>query len=112
MIDCSYENISKEVIMHAKFTEENFIELADFFSAFSDTSRLKILFELLESEKTVSEICEKTGFSQSAVSHQLSKLRILKLVKARKQGKFAYYSLDDEHIEHIVKTAVEHFEEL
>lgn len=98
--------------MKDNFTEENFIELADFFTAFSDTTRLKILFELLKSEKTVTEICENTGFSQSAASHQLSKLRILKLVKVRKQGKFAYYSLDDEHIEHIVETALEHFEEL
>lgn len=98
--------------MFQKFTEENFIELSDFFTAFSDTSRLKILFELLESEKTVTEVSENTGFSQSAVSHQLSKLRMLKLVKVRKDGKYAYYSLDDEHIEHIIKTAVEHFEEL
>lgn len=98
--------------MKYNFTEQNFIELADFFTAFSDTTRLKILFELIESEKTVTEISEKTGFSQSAVSHQLSKLRILKLIKVRKEGKFAYYSLDDEHIEGIMKTAIEHFEEL
>lgn len=98
--------------MKYNFTEQNFIELADFFTAFSDTTRLKILFELIESEKTVTEISENTGFSQSAVSHQLSKLRILKLIKVRKEGKFAYYSLDDEHIEDIIKTAIEHFEEL
>jgi len=98
--------------MKYNFSEENFIELADFFTAFSDTTRLKILFELIESEKTVTEISENTGFSQSAVSHQLSKLRILKLIKVRKEGKFAYYSLDDEHIEDIIKTAIEHFEEL
>jgi ArsR family transcriptional regulator len=99
-------------VMKYNFSEENFIELADFFTAFSDTTRLKILFELIESEKTVTEISENTGFSQSAVSHQLSKLRILKLIKVRKEGKFAYYSLDDEHIEDIIKTAIEHFEEL
>lgn len=92
--------------------EEDFFELADFFSAFSDSTRLKILVNLLEGEKTVTEICTLTGISQSAISHQLTKLRIMKLVKGTKSGKFTCYSLDDEHIETIINFSLEHLKEL
>ena len=92
--------------------DEDFFELADFFSAFSDSTRLKILVNLLEGEKTVTEICNLTGISQSAISHQLTKLRIMKLVKGTKSGKFTYYTLDDEHIEMIINFSLEHIMEL
>ena len=92
--------------------EEDFFELADFFSAFSDSTRLKILVNLLEGEKTVTEICNLTGISQSAISHQLTKLRIMKLVKGTKSGKFTYFTLDDEHIETIINFSLEHLMEL
>ena len=92
--------------------EEDFFELADFFSAFSDSTRLKILVNLLEGEKTVTEICSLTGISQSAISHQLTKLRIMKLVKGTKSGKYTCYSLDDEHIETIINYSLEHLMEL
>ncbi len=92
--------------------EEDFFELADFFSAFSDSTRLKILVNLLEGEKTVTEICNLTGISQSAISHQLTKLRIMKLVKGTKSGKYTCYSLDDEHIETIINYSLEHLMEL
>lgn len=92
--------------------DENFFELADFFSAFSDSTRLKILVNLLKGEKTVTEICNLTGISQSAISHQLTKLRIMKLVKGTKSGKFTYYTLDDEHIETILNYSLEHLMEL
>ena len=92
--------------------DEDFFELADFFSAFSDSTRLKILVNLLNGEKTVTEICNLTGISQSAISHQLTKLRILKLIKGSKSGKFTYYTLDDEHIESILNYSLEHIMEL
>lgn len=92
--------------------EENYFELADFFSSFSDSTRLKILINLLEGQKTVTEICKLSGISQSAISHQLTKLRIMKLIKGTKSGKFTYYSLDDEHIETILNYSLEHLMEL
>lgn len=92
--------------------EENYFELADFYSAFSDSTRLKILVNLLEGEKTVTEICNLTGISQSAISHQLTKLRIMKLIKGTKSGKFTYYTLDDEHIETILNYSLEHIMEI
>ncbi|MDA3939601.1 MAG: metalloregulator ArsR/SmtB family transcription factor [Spirochaetia bacterium] len=88
--------------------DEDYFELADFFSAFSDSTRLKILINLLEGEKTVTEICNLTGISQSAISHQLTKLRIMKLVKGTKSGKYTHYTLDDQHIETIINYALEH----
>ena len=92
--------------------DEDYFELADFFSAFSDSTRLKILINLLEGQKTVTEICNLTGISQSAISHQLTKLRIMKLVKGTKSGKFTYYTLDDEHIETIINYSLAHIMEL
>lgn len=102
----------KEVlVINCKMIEEEYFELADFFSAFSDSTRLKILTNLLDGEKTVTEICNLTGISQSAISHQLNKLRMLKLVKGTKSGKFTYYTLDDQHIETIIKFSLEHIRE-
>ncbi len=92
-------------------SEEEYISLSDFFTAFSDSTRLKILTNLLEGKKTVTELSELADISQSAISHQLNKLRMLKLVKAEKSGKFSFYSLDDEHIEMIIKLSLEHIRE-
>ena len=91
--------------------DEEFFDLADFFSAFSDSTRLKILSNLLDGKKTVTEICTFTGISQSAISHQLMKLRLLKLVKGIKSGKYTFYMLDDEHIETIIRYALDHIRE-
>ena len=109
----SYVEQSKEKILSTyEIKEEDFFELADFFSAFSDSTRLKILVNLLEGKKTVTEICNLTGISQSAISHQLTKLRIMKLIKGTKSGKYTYYTLDDEHIETIINYSLEHIMEL
>ena len=91
--------------------DEDFFDLADFFSAFSDSTRLKILINLLEGEKTVTELCNLTGISQSAISHQLTRLRIMKLIKGKKSGKYTNYTLDDEHIETILNYSLEHITE-
>jgi ArsR family transcriptional regulator len=107
-----YSSVKEIKLTKYEIKEEDFFELADFFSAFSDSTRLKILVNLLEGEKTVTEICNLTGISQSAISHQLTKLRIMKLVKGTKSGKFTYYTLDDEHIETIINFSLEHLMEL
>lgn len=107
-----YSSVKEIKLTKYEIKEENYFELADFFSAFSDSTRLKILVNLLEGEKTVTEICNLTGISQSAISHQLTRLRIMKLVKGTKSGKFTYYTLDDEHIETIINFSLEHIMEL
>ena len=85
---------------------------AELFKVFGDTTRTKILAALSESEMCVCCISSILGMTVSAVSHQLRILRQCKLVKTRRVGKEIYYSLDDEHIGEIFRTALEHVKEL
>ncbi|NLV99738.1 MAG: helix-turn-helix transcriptional regulator [Clostridiales bacterium] len=83
-------------------------DLAEFFRLFGDATRLKILHALSISEMCVCDISEFLGMSQSAVSHQLKVLRQCRLVKYRREGRNVFYSLDDEHIQQIIYTGLEH----
>ena len=87
-------------------------DLAELFKVFADSTRMKIIYALMESELCVCDIAWVVGTTQSAISHQLRILKQAKLVKYRKEGKVVYYSLDDEHISEIVKKGREHIEEL
>lgn len=91
--------------------EEELLELADLFKMFSDSTRIKILYDLFDGEKNVSEICADIEMNQSAVSHQLKLLKTSKLVKARREGKAIIYSLADEHVKTIISMGKEHIEE-
>ncbi len=92
-------------------TEETIIELADTFKVFSDSSRIKILYSIMENSLCVCDIAEKISMTHSAVSHQLKILKQARLVKSEKKGKEVYYSLDDEHIEKILSVVEQHIEE-
>ena len=92
-------------------TEETVIELADTFKVFSDSSRIKILYTIMDGEMCVCHIAEKINMTHSAVSHQLKTLKQSRLVKSRKAGKEVYYSLDDEHIKKILNVVIEHIKE-
>lgn len=91
--------------------EDMIIELSDTFKVFSDSSRIKILYTLIQDELCVCHIAEKINMSQSAVSHQLRILKASRLVKPRKDGKTVYYSLDDDHVEKILNVVLEHVKE-
>ena len=78
--------------------EEILYDLADLFKIFSDTTRIKILFALMNSELCVADIAETVGASQSAVSHQLRILKQSRLVKFQRDGKNVIYSLSDNHV--------------
>ena len=78
--------------------EEILYDLADLFKIFSDTTRIKILFALMNSELCVADIAETVGASQSAVSHQLRILKQSRLVKFQRDGKSVIYSLSDDHV--------------
>ncbi|MEN3043361.1 MAG: metalloregulator ArsR/SmtB family transcription factor [Fervidobacterium sp.] len=92
------------------FFEQNkdLSDVSEFFSLFSDPTRLKIIICLKESEQSVSELSKNLGISQSAVSHQLRILRQGRVVRYRKVGKKVLYSLDDEHVVRIIDQAIEH----
>ncbi len=91
--------------------EESLNELADFYKAFADATRVKILCILQESEMCVCDLAVILGVTQSAVSHQLRMLKQMKLVKNRREGKTVFYSLADDHIKLIISQGMEHIME-
>ncbi|MGE4215267.1 MAG: ArsR/SmtB family transcription factor [Anaerotignaceae bacterium] len=88
--------------------EEFIYDVADFFKVFGDSTRIKLLHLLLEKEMCVGDIADKLDMTQSAVSHQLRVLRQSELVKYRKEGKTVYYSLDDSHVENVLRQGIGH----
>lgn len=88
--------------------EEVLNDLADLFKVFGDTTRIKILYVLLQSEMCVCDLAEMLGMTQSAISHQLRVLKQMKLVKNRREGKTVFYSLADGHIQTILNQGMEH----
>jgi ArsR family transcriptional regulator len=91
--------------------EQELLELADLFKMFSDSTRIKILYDLFDGEKNVTEICDDIDMNQSAVSHQLKALKTAKLIKSRREGKSVMYSLDDDHVKTIIAMGKDHIEE-
>jgi len=82
------------------------------FKALSDPSRLKMLHLLSQGECSVGRIAEQLDLSSSAVSHQLSLLKALRLVKYRREGKTLYYSCDDEHVISLLRQTIDHVEHI
>lgn len=86
--------------------------LAETFRILGDPTRIKVAFALSKEELCVCDIANLLGVSQSAVSHSLRTLRQMKLVRFRREGKIAYYTLDDEHIANLFDEGFRHVEEL
>ena len=91
--------------------EEELYNLAELFKIFGDSTRIKILYVLFESEMCVCDIAQLLNLSQSAVSHQLRALKQSKLVKYRREGKTVFYSLADGHVRTIIDQGMEHVAE-
>lgn len=91
--------------------DETLYDLAELFKIFGDSTRVKILYALLEGELCVCDIAKLMEVTQSAVSHQLRVLKGSKLVKFRREGKTVYYSLADEHVIRILSQGMEHITE-
>ena len=83
-------------------------ELGAFFKVFRDTTRIKILYSLFESELCVCAIAELLDMEQSAISHQIRVLKEARLVTARREGKTVFYSLADDHVKDILNIGLEH----
>jgi len=86
-------------------------KLADLFKLFGDSTRLGILWALSESEMCVCDLCALLKMKQPAVSHQLKNLKQSRIVKARRDGKIVYYSLEDAHIRRLLNLGMEHTQE-
>ena len=105
-----HENTIKE-LSESMPNEEILYDLAELFRVFGDSTRIKIMYTLFESELCVNDIAEVLDMTQSAVSHQLRVLKANKLVKFRRDGKSIIYSLDDDHVRSILALGMEHVEE-
>lgn len=86
-------------------------ELSDVFKVFGDATRIRILWALFDAEICVYDIAAKLNMTQSAISHQLRVLKQARLVKARRDGKNTFYSLDDEHVKRIIEQVMIHISE-
>ena len=91
--------------------DEILYDLAELYKIFGDSTRIKILYVLLEAEMCVCDIALLLGMSQSAISHQLRVLKQSKLVKYRREGKTVFYSLADDHVRTIISQGMEHVAE-
>lgn len=100
-----------ETIMDKLPTEEELFDLSELFKVFGDSTRIKILMTLLESEMCVGDLANLLSLTQSAVSHQLRVLKQSHLVKFRREGKTIFYSLADDHVITILNQGLEHVAE-
>ena len=111
---CGEEKVHQdavELVREKLPPEELLYDLAELFKMFGDSTRVKILYALLETELCVCDIAKLLDVTQSAVSHQLRVLKSGKLVKCRREGKTMFYSLADEHVVRILSQGMEHVEE-
>ena len=111
---CNCNVIHSDVVERVKKSlpkEEVLYDLAEFFKVFGDSTRIKIICALFESEMCVCDLSALLKVSQSAISHQLKTLKAARLVKYRREGKVIYYSLEDTHIKHIFDDGLKHIKE-
>ena len=106
----AHENLV-ESVKERMGDEDTLCDLAELYRVFGDTTRIKILYALFESEMCVCDIAGIIGMTQSAVSHQLRILKASRLVKYRRDGKTVFYSLSDDHVKSILSQGIEHIEE-
>ena len=111
---CDFIHVHEDVVKKVRDIlpeDETLYDLAEFFKVFGDTTRIKILYVLFESELCVCDIASLLGLGQSAVSHQLRILKQMRLVQFRREGKTVFYSLADGHIQSILSQGMEHIKE-
>ena len=113
-MQCDCEVIHQDVVDKVKsemLDDDSLINMADFYKALSDSTRIKIINALYISEMCVCDISVLLNMTKSAISHQLKNLKELNLIKSRKQGKEVYYSLADRHVGIVFEITKEHVQE-
>ena len=111
---CELIHVHEEIVEKVRANmpdEETLYDLADLFRIFADSTRIKILYLLFESEMCVCDIAQLLNMTQSAISHQLRALKQAKLVKNRREGKTVFYSLADDHVRTIINQGMDHVTE-
>ena len=87
---------------------EDFVQASELFKVLGDATRLRILDALSGGELRVQEIADRLNMTQSAISHQLHTLRDHRVLKARRDGRWIYYSIDDAHVKELYEQGMEH----
>ncbi|MBS4535877.1 winged helix-turn-helix transcriptional regulator [Clostridium sp. D2Q-14] len=108
---CNCNEVHENIVNKAKTNlpkDTCLLDLAEFFKVFGDSTRIKIIYALLQTEMCVCDIAELLNMSQSAISHQLRTLKNHGVVKYRREGREVYYSLDDHHIYEILNQGFNH----
>ena len=111
---CELMHVHQEIVdkVNQQMPEDEILfDLAELFKIFGDSTRIKILYPLFESEMCVCDIAQLLNMTQSAISHQLQVLKKSKLVKYRRDGKTVFYSLADGHVRTIIDQGMEHVAE-
>lgn len=112
---CEVTYIDEEKVIRVKneLLQQNPLEVAKFFKALSDDTRIKIAYALsLEDELCVCDVANSVGATTATTSHHLRLLKNLGLAKYRKEGKLVYYSLDDDHVKQLIEVAFAHQKEV
>ena len=110
----AYLHVHDQVVAQVRETlppEQTLSDLAELFKIFGDSTRIKILYVLFESEMCVCDIAALLGMTQSAISHQLRALKNARLVSSRREGKTVFYALADDHVKTIIDQGLEHVSE-
>lgn len=111
---CDFIHVHEQVVkqvMDVMPQGDELQQLAEFFRVFGDSTRIRILYALSQSELCVCDIASLLNMGQSAISHQLRILKQMRLVKFRRDGRSVLYSLADSHIETILAQGMEHIGE-
>ncbi len=114
MPHCEFLHVHEDLVAQVQEAlppEEHLYDLAELFKVFGDSTRIKILYVLFESEMCVCDIARLLSMSQSAISHHLKLLKQSKLVNFRKEGKSVVYFLADDHVRTILDQGMEHVQE-
>ena len=110
-ISCDCEVIHEHMVVKERNSmpnESDIIDVAGLFKVLGDKTRCSIVFGLVDNELCVCDICSLLNMTKSAISHQLSTLKLARVVKSRRDGKTIYYSLDDSHVKNIVVDTLIH----
>lgn len=108
---CEFLHVHKGIVERLQGQmpgEDALIDLAELFKIFGDSTRIKILYALLDTELCVCDLASLLSMTVSAISHQLRILRAAKLVVFRREGKTVFYALADDHVRTILDMGMEH----
>ena len=108
---CGKVDVHRDAVvdcLHEQLEPASVGALAESFKALADPTRLRILSNLIRRELCVCDLAEILGMTQSAVSHQLRTLRMMRIVKNRREGNTVYYTCDDAHIAGLLQMGIDH----